>query len=73
MNGTQYAYGKNDLFAVVIAFRYLLPKKDFNAFKRKLLLLIKRANKSIEHISEAELLQYMGLTNNWEAISRYRI
>ena len=27
--GIQYLYGKNDLFAVVIAFRYLLPRKDF--------------------------------------------
>ena len=28
-NGTQYALGKRDLFAVVIAFRYLLSNEDF--------------------------------------------
>ena len=29
--GNQYMYGKQDLFAVVIAFRYLLPKENFKA------------------------------------------
>ena len=28
-NGSKYIYGKNDLFSVVITFRYLLPKTDF--------------------------------------------
>lgn len=31
--GTQYLYGKRDLFALVIAFRYLLPSEDFKKFK----------------------------------------
>ena len=31
--GNQYAQGKNDLFAVVIALRHLLPKDRFLAFK----------------------------------------
>ena len=72
-NGTQYAYGKNDLFAVVIAFRYLLPKKDFAVFKKKLSLIIKKALQSIGHISESELLQHMGFPNNWSDVSRYRV
>ena len=73
MNGTQYVYGKNDLFAVVIALRYLLPRNDFAIFKRKLSLLIKKANRSIDHISEVELLKHMGFPQNWKDISRYRI
>jgi len=73
MNGTQYVYGKNDLFAVVISLRYLLPRKDFAIFKRKLSLLIKKANRSIDHISEAELLKHMGFSQNWKDISKYRI
>ena len=36
-SGNQYEKGKQDLFAVVIAFRYLLPGKDFLEFKRKLI------------------------------------
>lgn len=31
--GNQYIYGEQDLFAVVIAFRYLLPKEDFLCLK----------------------------------------
>lgn len=42
MNGIQYQYGKNDLFAVVIAFRYLITDKDFRIFKRKLSIIIDR-------------------------------
>ena len=51
---------KQDLFAVVIAFRYLLPGKDFLEFKRKLIKEIDRVNREVEHISEVELLNKMG-------------
>ncbi len=32
--GSKYIHGKNDLFSVVITFRYLLPKTDFSKFKK---------------------------------------
>lgn len=32
--GSQYDLGKKDLFGVVIAFRYLLPSEEFQAFKQ---------------------------------------
>ena len=41
-SGNQYEKGKQDLFAVVIAFRYLLSGKDFLEFKRKLIKEIDR-------------------------------
>lgn len=72
-NGIQYLYGKNDLFAVVIAFRYLLPKENFYAFKRNLSLKIEKANKELVHITETELLEHMGFPANWKRISRCRI
>ena len=59
-SGNQYEKGKQDLFAVVIAFRYLLPGKDFLEFKRKLIKEIDRVNREVEHISEVELLNKMG-------------
>ncbi len=71
--GIQYLYGKNDLFAVVIAFRYLLPKEDFLEFKRKLTLEISRANKNLVHITENELLEHMGFPQNWRNITRYQL
>ena len=36
--GNQYIKGKQDLFVVVIVFRYLLPNSDFLTFKRKLIM-----------------------------------
>lgn len=46
--------------AVVIAFRYLLPKKDFLEFKRKPIKENYRVNEKLVHISETELLDKMG-------------
>lgn len=71
--GIQYQYGKNDLFAVIIAFRYLLPQEDFITFKRKLAVVIGTVNKRLEHISEAELLEHMGFPPNWKNITRYSL
>jgi hypothetical protein len=67
----QDAYGKQDLFAVVIAFRYLLTKEDFSNFKRKLVLEIGKLNKKFIYITETELLEQMGFPNNWKNIARY--
>lgn len=73
LQGNQYICGKQDLFAVVIAFRYLLPKKDFINFKRKLTVELSKAAKNLIHISEAELLEHMGFPENWKNISRFSI
>ena len=68
-----YQYGKNDLFAVVIAFRYLLPKQEFLEFKRVLTAQLDNFLKSTTHISEEELLRAMGFPANWKKISLYRL
>lgn len=69
--GNQYIYGKQDLFAVVIAFRYLLPKEEFSAFKKKLILEIEKLNKKLLHITESELFEQMGFPPNWRNVTRY--
>ena len=56
-----------------IAFRYLLPGKDFLEFKRKLIKEIDRVNREVEHISEVELLNKMGFPKNWKNITRYHL
>lgn len=71
--GTQYVYGKRDLFSLVIAFRYLLPKGDFLAFKKNLVSIIKAYLKRSDRLTEMELLRYMGFPVNWKNITRYRI
>lgn len=71
--GNQYLYGKQDLFAVVIAFRYLLPTEDFLKFKNHLGREIGKIHKKLIHITEQELLNQMGFPANWKKITRYRI
>lgn len=73
LNGEQYIYGKKDLFAVVIAFRYLLPAKDFLSFKKKVSQYIDHIRRSIIHISETELLHHMGFPKNWKTLTRYHL
>lgn len=71
--GNQYVCGKQDLFAVIIAFRYLLPKEDFTYFKKGLLLKIGTLNKKLVHITESELFEQMGFPDNWKNINHYRL
>lgn len=71
--GKQYIYGKHDLFAVVIAFRYLLNKEEFRAFKKDFSQLINRFGKCTDPRTKNKLLETMGLPLNWSSISRYKI
>lgn len=71
-NGTQYTCGKHDLFAVVIAFRYLLPDADFKKFKVSLSRILKHYLESSGAMSETDLYRYMGFPSNWKKISSYR-
>lgn len=68
MKGSQYKYGKKDLFAVVISFKYLLPDNEFKKFMINLSNTLKRYF-DVETIPEQELLEYMGFPNNWRKIS----
>ena len=71
-NGSQYIYGKRDLFALVIAFRYLLPDQDFKKFKISLSRILNHYLESTGSMTEADLYKYMGFPNNWKKISSYR-
>lgn len=68
--GNQYVYGKHDLLAVVIAFRYLLPSDMFSAFKQELSREIDRFSKSCASLSQDVLLAEMGFPSNWKSITR---
>lgn len=70
--GTQYANGKNDLFAIVIALRYLLSDDWYKEFMKELKSLIDRYLKKHDSISEQELYEKMGFPTNWRMITRYR-
>lgn len=67
-----YQNGKQDLFAVVIALRYLISDEDFKAFKSGLVKLINQILKKCPHLTEDQLLKEMGLPKNWTKITRYK-
>lgn len=71
-HGTQYICGKRDLFAVVIAFRYLLPDVDFKKFKISLTRVLKHYLELPGAMPEGDLYQYMGFPNNWKKITSFR-
>ena len=70
--GTTYIFGKKDLFALVISFRYLLNNAVFLTFKYDLGKMISRFLVNQAAISEEEILTYMGFPSNWSEIARYR-
>lgn len=71
--GNQYLLGKRDYFGLVISFRYLLPRKDFLAYKKALIGLINSYTRKSKRISKADLLSQMGFPSNWETITRYKL
>lgn len=68
----QYTGGKNDLFAVMLALRYLIDNEDFKKFKRNLLYIINNVLKKCPHLSKEQLLNAMGFPEDWDKILRYK-
>lgn len=71
-HGAQYIYGKRDLFALVIAFRYLIPNDDFKKFKKRLIQIIRHYLRSSRVLTETQLLESMGFPCNWKNITKYK-
>lgn len=65
-------YRKNDLFSVVIVFRYLLPKADFLMFKKQMLHIFERYEKQKSNLKLNVLFEYMGFPPNWKEITKFR-
>ena len=68
----QYAIGKKDLFAVVIALPYLIDIQKLKQFKAELKQLIHPVLKNCPHISQELLFSKMGFPKNWEKIVRFK-
>lgn len=71
-SGTQYSMGKHDLFAMVIAFRYLLPHDDFKRFKATLTSVIHHYLNTPGAMDESTLYTYIGFPANWNKITAYK-
>lgn len=71
--GKQYRFGKNDLFSVVISFRYLLPKDVFDEFFRELVCLIEKYRKIINEKYFVKIFDNMGFVDNWKDIKNFNV
>lgn len=67
-----YQNGKKDLFAVLIALRYLISDTEFKTFRKNMAFLIKDVLKKCPHLTEDQLLKEMGFPKNWAKITRYK-
>ena len=71
--GTQYLYGKHDMFALLIAFRYLLDKEDFKSLKKELTKLFHTFSTATSATQKSKLLRAMHFPFNWANITRYKL
>ncbi|MCH5349849.1 MAG: Abi family protein [Oscillospiraceae bacterium] len=62
--------GKNDLFAVVIIFKIMLAKNEFNKFYYALKKNIDDLSKQLNVISIDAVLKEMGFPDNWQDIKK---
>lgn len=67
-NGNNPLYGKNDLFAIVIIFKIMLPAKSFNKFISTLQKQINELAKNLKTISIRNIEEQMGFPINWREI-----
>lgn len=67
--GESYAMGKQDYFAVVIAFCYLLPEEEFSQYENRLEYLLEKVTSENRQLSRQELFQIMGFPPNWRDIA----
>jgi abortive infection bacteriophage resistance protein len=63
-----YLQGKQDLFAVVIALRYLLDDNDFSSFFDKLKSIIYNHPENAI-FPKTELIKDMGFPSNWQSVT----
>ena len=61
----EYIYGKNDMFAVVITFKYLLSKDNFRLMMKEVEYEINKLDGRIDTIPIQKVLDYMGFPKNY--------
>ena len=66
--GSAYVSGIQDLFAVVISFKYLLSDDDFAEFKSSLASAIDYYIQNTSALNESDILSAMGFSQNWKQI-----
>lgn len=70
--GTQYIYGKHDLFSLVVMFCYLLPEQDFRKFLLSLSNIFNHYFDGKMFLSKKDIYKLMGFPENWSKIALYK-
>lgn len=66
----RYAYGKNDLYALLITLKVLLNEQDFNTLFNKIHGRIYSINSKIKYITLRNIYEKMGFPDNWYSIRK---
>ncbi len=66
----EYIYGKNDLFALVIIFKYVLNEDNFNSFINEVTYELNRLEGRLKTIKIDKVLEEMGFPLNYQEIVR---
>ena len=66
----EYIYGKNDLFALIIIFKRILQKDDFNLFINEIEYELDKLNGKLKTIDIEKVLDTMGFPINYREIER---
>ena len=69
----RYTKGKSDLFAVLIALKYLQAADKFSALIQELNEAINHLLKSTAQIKREQLYKYMGFPTDWESIEQITV
>lgn len=62
--------GKQDLFAVIIAIKILINKKEFNKMINEIKHALELLEKELHVISKEDILDKLGFPNNWEDVKK---
>ncbi len=68
MINDEYIYGKNDLFSIVLIFKYLLSEADFHLFMREVTYEISNLEGRLKVIPIEVVLDRMGFPKNYEVL-----
>lgn len=69
----EYKYGKNDLFALIIIFKYMLEQSEFREMIREMSYEIDLLDGKINTVSIETILNRIGFPTNWKEIITYEV
>ena len=61
----EYAYGKNDIFAIVLMFKSVLTDSDFRDFVNEVDYELNLLDGKVKSIPQSKILDIMGFPDNW--------